>query len=86
MSENTNIPVEVVDPAKVPQLTLYTGARMPGVGIGTFGSDRFSPEDVANAVEDAVKSAHVKYGEVQSGKIDGTLEKIRFDIEGEIEN
>lgn len=36
--------------------------------------------------EDAVKPAHVKYGEVQWGKIDGTLEKIRFDIEGEIEN
>lgn len=58
MSENTNIPVDAVDAAKVPQMTLYTGARMPGIGIGTFGSDRFSPEEVANAVEDAVKSGY----------------------------
>ena len=41
MSENT-IPVDAVDPSKVPQRTLYTGAKMPGIGIGTFGSDRFS--------------------------------------------
>ncbi len=32
---------------------------------------------------DAVRSAHVKYGEVQWGKIDGTLEKIRFDVQKE---
>ena len=34
---------------------------------------------------DAVKPAHVKYGEVQWGKIDGTLERIRFDISEENE-
>lgn len=32
---------------------------------------------------DAVRPAHVKYGEVQWRKIDGTLEKIRFDISEE---
>lgn len=32
---------------------------------------------------DAVKPAHVKYGEVQWGKIDGTLEEMRFDIREE---
>ena len=57
MSENT-IPVDAVDPSKVPQRTLYTGAKMPGIGIGTFGSDRFSGEDIANAIEDAVKSGY----------------------------
>jgi alcohol dehydrogenase (NADP+) len=28
-----------VDPARVPQRTLYTGAQMPAIGLGTFGSD-----------------------------------------------
>lgn len=44
-----------IDPKKVPQRTLYTGAKMPGIGMGTFGSDRFSAEDIANAVKGAAK-------------------------------
>jgi alcohol dehydrogenase (NADP+) len=43
-----------VNPAAVPQRTLYTGAKIPAVGIGTFGSDRFSGEDVAKAVLGAI--------------------------------
>ena len=39
-----------IDPASVPQRTLYTGEKMPGVGMGTFGSDRFSADDIAAAV------------------------------------
>ena len=43
-------PEDSVDPARVPQRTLYTGAKIPAVGLGTFGSDRFSGEDTAEAV------------------------------------
>jgi alcohol dehydrogenase (NADP+) len=39
-----------VDPSLVPQRTLWTGARMPAIGLGTFGSDRFSGEQIAEAV------------------------------------
>ena len=39
-----------VDPSRVPQRTLYTGARMPAIGLGTFGSDHVSAEEVAAAV------------------------------------
>ncbi len=39
-----------VDPNQVPQRTLHTGAKIPGIGLGTFGSDRFSAEDIAKAV------------------------------------
>jgi alcohol dehydrogenase (NADP+) len=39
-----------VDPARVPSRALHTGARIPGVGLGTFGSDRFKGEEVAAAV------------------------------------
>ena len=30
----------MIDPAIVPQRTLYTGAKMPAVGMGTFGSSK----------------------------------------------
>lgn len=39
-----------VDPQLVPQHTLYTGAPMPAIGLGTFGSDHASGEEVAAAV------------------------------------
>jgi len=42
-----------IDPAAVPHRTLNTGARMPGIGLGTFGSDSVSHETVASAVRDA---------------------------------
>ena len=42
-----------VDPNKVPARVLYTGARLPAIGLGTFGSDRFSGEEIAEAVLDA---------------------------------
>jgi alcohol dehydrogenase (NADP+) len=34
---------------------LYTGAKMPGIGLGTFGSDHASAGAVANVVRDALK-------------------------------
>jgi alcohol dehydrogenase (NADP+) len=43
-----------VDPHKVPQRTLYTGAKLPAIGLGTFGSDRFSGEQIAEAVKGAI--------------------------------
>ena len=42
-----------VDPARVPQKALYTGAQMPAIGLGTFGSDQVSASEVAAAVEGA---------------------------------
>lgn len=46
---------EAIDPSRVPQRTLYTGAKMPGVGMGTFGSDHFSAQDIAAAVQGAAR-------------------------------
>ena len=39
-----------IDPAAIPQRRLYTGASMPAVGLGTFGSDHVSAAQVAEAV------------------------------------
>src|SRR5437870_5067724 len=40
--------------AKVSYRTAYTGARIPTIGLGTFGSDRFSGEAIAEAVKIAL--------------------------------
>ena len=42
--------VEKIDPHAVPYRELYTGAKIPAVGLGTFGSDRFSASEIAEAV------------------------------------
>ncbi len=47
-----------VDPALVPTHALYTGAVMPAIGLGTFGSDHVSGEAVAEAV---IGAAEVGY-------------------------
>ena len=42
----------------VPTYKLNTGAVMPAVGLGTFGSDKYTPDQIANAVSGAVKSGY----------------------------
>jgi alcohol dehydrogenase (NADP+) len=44
-----------IDPALVPQRTLHTGARMPAIGLGTFGSDHVTNEEIATAVKGAAQ-------------------------------
>lgn len=46
---------DAVDIAKVPMKTLNTGAKMPAVGIGTFGSDHVAMKDIAEAVRGALR-------------------------------
>lgn len=43
-----------IDPSLVPVQVLPTGAKIPALGLGTFGSDRYSAEDVALAVKEAI--------------------------------
>src|SRR5260370_36565056 len=42
-----------IDPALVPIRTLHTGARMPAIGLGTFGSDHVTADEIAEAVKGA---------------------------------
>lgn len=50
--------MKTVDPSIIPKKRLYTGAEIPCVGMGTFGSDRVSPEEVSGAVEGAVRCGY----------------------------
>jgi alcohol dehydrogenase (NADP+) len=42
----------------VPARSLYTGARMPGIGLGTFGSDHADGAEVARAVRGAYEAGY----------------------------
>ena len=47
-----------IDPGKVPQRKLFTGALMPVVGMGTFGSDHVSAQEVSQAVAGAIEAGY----------------------------
>jgi alcohol dehydrogenase (NADP+) len=42
----------------IPHRTLYTGATMPAIGLGTFGSDHISADEVATAVAGALEAGY----------------------------
>ncbi|MDO5573616.1 MAG: aldo/keto reductase [bacterium] len=44
--------------SKVPQITLNTGDKVPCIGMGTFGSDRFTAEEVSSAVAGAIRAGY----------------------------
>ena len=44
-----------IDISKVPQRILYTGAAMPAIGMGTFGSDHADAQKVQEAVRGAIR-------------------------------
>lgn len=45
----------MIDPKIIPGFTLNTGASIPCIGMGTFGSDRVSPDEVAHAVAGGIR-------------------------------
>lgn len=49
---------EFINPADVPKKKLYTGEEIPCVGMGTFGSDRFTAEQVSAAVAGAIRCGY----------------------------
>ena len=60
----------------VPKRTLFTGEKIPAVGLGTFGSDKYNAEQVSEAVYGAIKygyrlidCAAVYQNEKQIGKV-----------------
>ncbi len=74
-----------VDPARVPTHRLASGAAIPVIGLGTFGSDRYGAAEVAAAVREGLAAGvrHVdcasvygnerEIGAVLRGALDGGL-------------
>jgi len=48
--------IKQIDPSTVPFRTLYNGDKIPAIGLGTFGSDHVSNEEVAKAVEIGIET------------------------------
>jgi len=47
-----------IDRATIPKRKLFTGATMPSIGLGTFGSDHVSASEIAAAVEGAAAAGY----------------------------
>jgi len=62
-----------VDPATVPFHTLSTGARIPSVGLGTFGSDNYSAAQIADAV---IGAAQVGYRHFDCAAVYGNEQEV----------
>ena len=65
----------LVNPSLVPQRLLSTGAKMPAIGLGTFGSDHASANEVAAAVEGA---AAVGYRHFDCASVYGNEQQIGY--------
>ncbi len=50
--------MSIIDPRAVPSRRLSNGEEIPCIGMGTFGSDRFTPEQVSAAVAGAIKAGY----------------------------
>ena len=50
-----------IDPARVPTRILASGARIPVIGLGTFGSDHVSASEIAAAVIDAARIGYRQF-------------------------
>ena len=50
--------MQPIDSNKVPYKTLYNGAKIPVMGLGTFGSDNYDARTIANAVKTAIKMGY----------------------------
>ena len=72
------VPVPL-DPALVPKRKLYSGALMPAIGLGTFGSDRVPADAVAQAVSGALE---VGYRHFDCASVYGNEDRIGKVLEG----
>ena len=62
-----------VNPKEVPQRRLSRGALMPAIGLGTFGSDHISADEIAEAVKGA---ASVGYWHFDCASVYGNEDRI----------
>ncbi|MDR0451590.1 MAG: aldo/keto reductase [Treponema sp.] len=54
MADSTDS-IDSIDPKLVPRAALASGEEIPRIGMGTFGSDKYSPASVAAAVSGALR-------------------------------
>ena len=67
-----------IAPEAVPAVTLSTGMRLPKIGLGTFGNDRYGPERIAEAVRYALS---VGYRHIDCASVYGNEDAIGVMLE-----
>ncbi|HEX6035128.1 MAG TPA: aldo/keto reductase [Anaerolineales bacterium] len=70
--------LEKIDPGLVPYRTLYTGAKIPCVGLGTFGSDRFTASEITEAV---LGAAQIGYRHFDCAAVYGNEKEIGVSLQ-----
>lgn len=78
MASQFKMAADAVDPKSVPGKILYTGATIPGIGLGTFGSDAVTPQTIADAVYEA---AQVGYRHFDCASVYGNERKIGYSLQ-----
>jgi len=68
-----SIAPDAIDPSKVPCKRLADGSRIPAIGLGTFASDRYDGQTVAEAVKGAIS---VGYRHIDCASIYGNEREI----------
>ena len=48
----------MIDPKTIPSFMLNDGSTIPCIGMGTFGSDRVTPDEVAEAVAGGIRAGY----------------------------
>ena len=49
---------EIVEQNRIPRRILADGTKVPAIGLGTFGSDKYTPEQIAEAVYGGIKAGY----------------------------
>ncbi len=83
MADRSQQADSAIDPGLVPQRRLYTGATMPAIGLGTFGSDHVTAAQVAVAVRGA---AAVGYRHFDCASVYGNEKEIGGALKDVIES
>lgn len=50
--------MNMINPNSIPKIKLSNGAEMPVIGLGTFGSDNYSNNEIAQAVKMAIRMGY----------------------------
>lgn len=75
--------LEKIDPNIVPKRKLYTGAEIPVVGLGTFGSDHVTADQIAEAVLGAIE---IGYRHIDCAAVYGNEKEIGESLQKVMKN
>ena len=49
---------EIIEQSRIPKRTLVDGFKVPAIGLGTFGSDKYNSDQIAEAVYGGIRAGY----------------------------